>query len=311
MNKFFLLLHMITLCAVLSAQSTTISFRVTVEKLRLRAAPDKNAAVIAELPEHTQMVYLDQTSGTWDEVTLRNQPHKARWYKVHPSEKPQQVGWVYGGAVALSSVYMANDADLKVPVLHYDFLELEQVTSQQYQAVFNAYHNPMQYDTVFTLYHTNDSTLVLPIKNGTQHTLVSGGLEEDMQEYYYEGQLPDIHTYLVRANYYEYEEVILIDQNTGRRVATEGFPGELPQLSPDKQWLAQSWSNIYENNGGLQLLAVLPDGVYAAALFAIENMYFEGACWDAQGRIYFRSYHWSDSENNKVHQYHRLTLTKR
>lgn len=287
----------------------SIGFRATVDHLRLRATANKTAAVVAELPEHTQLIYLDQTAGNWDEVTLRNQAHTARWYKVSTADISQKTGWVYGGAVMPSSVYISTESDPKVPVLHYDFMDLEPITQQQYQTVSLQYHNPVRYDT--TLYRTNDSTLLLPINTGKPYTLVSEGQEENRKEYSYEGQLPDIQTYLVTANYYEYGEILIIDQKTGRQTATLGYPGELPQLSPDKQWLALGWSDIYESNGGLQVLAVLPDGVYTATLITIENMYFEGVCWDTQGRIYFCSYHWDDTGNQKVYQYHRLTFPKR
>ena len=98
MKKYaFTLLLLLTACSVWGQNSPTkpmISLRATVDHLRLRATPDKSAAVIAELPEHSQLLYLDETGGAFENVILRGVPHQARWYKVSPIGASTQIGWV-------------------------------------------------------------------------------------------------------------------------------------------------------------------------------------------------------------------------
>jgi Bacterial SH3 domain len=300
---------------VLRGQGTSpnpmvVTLRVDVDQLRLRAAPDKAAEVVATLPQHTQLRYLDQTAGTWDEITLRGQPHRARWYKVQTAEEPIRTGWVYGGAVVLSSVYLATKGE--VPALQYDFLTLEQVSRQQYEAARKAYVDPIMYDTL--QHQQRDSTLILPLDTlGKTARFVSQSNEENTEIYNYTGQIPAIRNYIVEGLYYEYNEYILIDQRNGRMVKTQGFPEDLPRLSPDQKTLAAAWSDVYESNGGVQILSVLPDGVFDTALLAIEGVYFGNVCWGADGSIYLSSYLWSDAMKGKpnVHQYHRLRLVPR
>ena len=61
-RTLFVVLLLFQMIVQLSAQSTSdgpiIYLRAKVDQLRLRAKPNKAAAVVAELPEHTQLMYL-------------------------------------------------------------------------------------------------------------------------------------------------------------------------------------------------------------------------------------------------------------
>ena len=96
--------------SVLQAQETApiIYFRAGVDKLRLRAAPDKNAAVLSELKEQTLLRYLNESGGNVEQLTLRGVQYNKRWFKVAVADDLSKSGWVYGGAVAISSVFLPN-----------------------------------------------------------------------------------------------------------------------------------------------------------------------------------------------------------
>ncbi len=294
----FLLLLSFQLIAQQSPQ-TWVTFRVNVDNLRVRNAPDKNAKVVAELPEHTQLKYLNETAGSWDEVTLRNQKHKARWYKVETIDGAT-TGWVYGGAVALSSVYA--EAGTKAPEWHYDFLDLHSVNETAYNAVASTFKNAMVYDTL--QHQLNDSTILLKFDNGQQKKIVSTppDYEENRQTFTYLGHIPAAHQYLVAGEYYEDADIRMYDIRNGNEIVSQNFP-EIPQVSPDAKWLAGIWDNSpYEDESGIQIYKNISEGVFEFALITLQNIQCSDICWDKAGNIYFKYLKYPE-DRNTAHYY--------
>lgn len=74
-----------------------------VDKLRLRAAPNTKAEIVAEVKEGAQLTYLNEKTAFTEKITLRKVRHDEPWLKV--KTQAGQEGWVYGGGVR---VYQAK-----------------------------------------------------------------------------------------------------------------------------------------------------------------------------------------------------------
>ena len=290
----------------LSAQANEqiwITFRVDVDKLRVRAAPDKNAKVVAELPEDTQLKYLNATAGNWDEIELRGKKHKARWYKVEEVGTPV-TGWVYGGAVVLSSVYFEGPESF--PALRHDFVEMEQIADEIYDKAKAAFADQMVYDTID--YQLNDSTILLKFDDGSKKELTgSSEPEESYANYTYLGRLPGAHQYFVQAIYYEDMDITMYDTRNGAELSIDF--GEIPRLSPDSRWLAAGFQNPYEEDSGIQLYINLPKKVAEFARITLPGSDCTDLCWDNSGNLYFKYRLWSEERN--VVKYYRLKIPER
>jgi hypothetical protein len=242
---------------------------------------------------------LNETAGSWDEVTLRNQKHKARWYKVETMDGAT-TGWVYGGAVVLSAVYA--EAGTKAPEWHYDFLDLHAVNQTVYNVVAATVKNAMVYDTLE--HQLNDSTILLKFDNGQQKKIVSTppDYEENRQIFAYLGQITAAHQYLVAGEYYEGSDIRMYDIRTGSEIVSQNFP-KIPQISPDAQWLAGIWDNSpYEDESGIQIYKNISEGVFEFALITLQNIQCSDICWDKAGNIYFKYRHFTEDQH-AVHYY--------
>lgn len=307
LTQFIICCLFLFICLTLSAQTDEqifITFRVDVDKLRVRASPDKNAKVVAELPEHTQLKYLNETAGNWDEIELRGKKHKARWYKVEGTDMPVK-GWVYGGAVVLSSVFV--DSVVTIPNLNYDFFTLKEISGAEYDAVFAIYNNQIEQDSLE--HQLNDSTLVFKFENGKVLKLISFETPEsdNMEQYYYAGKINAAHQYVIEATYYEAMDLTMLDTRTGQETVLDF--GTLPAISTDNQWIAAGWGEPYEEMGGIQLYKNTKNGIAAfmSATFARADCL--DFCWNKSGDIFFKNRYYSD-EGQQV-KYYRMQLPVR
>jgi hypothetical protein len=70
----------------------------TVDNLRLRAAPNKSAKILATLKKNTRLVYLHEESAQKDSIKIQGQTTVLPWHKVK-LDKSDLTGWVFGGGV--------------------------------------------------------------------------------------------------------------------------------------------------------------------------------------------------------------------
>lgn len=267
-TRFFLCLALFCALSSLPAQNPAakpmIHLRAAVDQLRLRAKPDKNAAVVAELSEHDQLTYLGETGGTTEAITLRGVAHRARWYKVTPRDIPDKTGWVYGGAVALSSVFLPDGAS--PGSIREDFLQIYPVSRDEFENGDPGAPNGLLQDTAE--HRVGGRSFELTFKSGIKRILSDttspeGDGESDIY-YRYEGQFRTIGQYVVEKSGYEWAEIQFWDYNNGKIQSSLSYPYGLPALSPDARWIAQAYADPYETEGGIQFLWADATGLYPA-----------------------------------------------
>lgn len=290
-----------------AAQEPVIYLRATVDHLRLRAQPAKNAAVVVELPEHTQLKFLGVTGGTVEQISLRGVIHNARWYKVAHNEK--NVGWVYGGAVAVSSVYLPDDA--RPSSVKEDFLQITAVSKSEFDKGLANYQTTVLRDTLehpevdqrFQITCDNGKTLEF---RDTIDTVYDG---EESWYYDYIGQLTAIGQYIVSVSASEWDVYRFVDRRTGRIVQSVDLPMGWPELSPNQKWVALGSIDPYESIGGLQILFADHTGIYPAFTVQQPNRGVDQYYWSPGGELFFR---WeaifSAEENQPEFEYYRLKI---
>lgn len=267
-TRFFLCLALCCALSSLPAQNPAakpmIHLRAAVNQLRLRTKPDKNAAVVAELSEHDQLTYLGETGGATESITLRGVAHRARWYKVTPRDIPDKTGWVYGGAVALSSVFLPDG--VSPGSIREDFLQIFPISRDEFEHGDPGIPNGLLQDTAE--HRVGGRSFELAFKSGIKRILSDTTSPEGDGEsniyYRYEGQFPAIGQYVVEKSGYEWAEIQFWDYNNGKIQSSLSYPDGLPSLSPDTHWIAQAYADPYETEGGIQFLWADATGLYPA-----------------------------------------------
>lgn len=284
-----------------------IEFEAMVDRLRLRAAPDPNAAVLCEIPEGTRLTYLHQSGGQTMQTTLRGVLRKGRWHKVRysPGNAKSQEGWVFAGAVALRSVY----GEAQMDTLHYDFLKAKKVSKAQFEAQAARYKNDFVDDgAARTL---ADTTLFLPFDDGTRRNLADpiAWPQAEIESRSYVGYYPSVGLYLL---YGDYEGEIfgqwykLVSKRDGSEQPGLLNGEMIPLLSPDKKWLADSFS---ADCGSVRAMDfVVNDGKAwrSAFMFQIEGYFAQGLVWGAQPHEIWVE--WAEDEAPERVQYYQLTF---
>ncbi len=70
---------------------------VALEELNMRAEPSINAALIAKLSLHDELLFLHEVSDFNNEITIEGKTYNEPWVKV--KNKQGQTGWVYAAGV--------------------------------------------------------------------------------------------------------------------------------------------------------------------------------------------------------------------
>lgn len=275
---------------VLQAQETApvIYFRAGVDKLRLRAAPDKNAAVLLELKEHTMLRYLNESGGNVEQLTLRGVQYNKRWYKVALADDLAKSGWVYGGAVAISSIFLP--ANLPFDAIQEDFLRISKSSKAEFDKARAQHKSDFIRDT---LAHCPEVGVIrLDYENGNGR-IIRDSIQEEYDgegsiEYEYLGQYTSIPQYLVQIHGSEFQALQLISRENGKMLETQSFTEGIPAVSPDKKWIALGYGDGYELVGGLQLLRVDTNGVFPAFTIEQEDANVTLYYWmENTGELYF------------------------
>lgn len=284
------ILNLISWPLVLSAQENAaiVYFRAGVDKLRLRAAPDKNAAVLAELKEHTMLRYLNESGGNMEQLTLRGVQYNKRWYKVAVADDLSKSGWVYGGAVAISSVFIPEN--ISFDAIQEDFLKISKSSKAEFEKVKTAAQNVFTRDT---LAHCPEAGVIrLDYENGNgriiRDTIDAKFDGEGSIAYEYLGQYESIAQYLIKINGSEFQALQFISSRNGKLLETMPFTNNIPVLSPDKKWLALGHGDVYENRGGLQFLLSDANGVFLAFTIEQEDADVTDCYWsESSGELFF------------------------
>lgn len=301
-TRFFLCLFLFGALSGLPAQNTPakplIHLRAAVDHLRLRAKPDKNAAVVAELSENDQLLYKGETGGATENITLRGVAHRARWYKVAPTDTPEKAGWVYGGAVALSSVFLPDG--VSPGSIREDFLQIYPISRDEFENGDPGAPNGLLRDTAAHNIHPH--AFQLTFKDGRKCIVTDtispdsyGDGESDIV-YEYLGQFPAIGQYVVEKSGYEWACMQFWDQNNGKVLSGLDYPNGLPALSPDAHWLALVYADPYETEGGIQFLWADATGLYPAFNLQQAGRTAQGY-WSATTGEYF--FQWEPIMSNE------------
>ncbi|HLP93071.1 MAG TPA: SH3 domain-containing protein [Saprospiraceae bacterium] len=293
MNRSFLLIFTLFVqSSSLWAQSNTaqpvIHLRAAVDQLRLRAQANKNAAVVAVVAENEQLTYLGETGGAMENITLRGVAHRARWYKVRPVNDPDKTGWVYGGAVTLSSVFLPDG--VSPGTIREDFLQIYPIRSEEFDD--NQPPAGLLRDTAG--YMLNEHAIRLPFKDGSTRILAdtisadSYGDGENDLVYTYQGRLEAIDQYVVEKTGYEWNVMQFWNRKNGQLCQSLDYPLGLPSLSPDAHWVALAYADPYETLGGLQFFWADSTGLYPAFNIQQNDRTAEGYWQVSSGEFYFR-----------------------
>lgn len=312
MNRYFFLIFTLSVqLSNLLAQSTTakpvIHLRVAVDQLRLRAKADKNAEVVAVVAENEKLTYLGETGGAMEKITLRGVAHHARWYKVRPVNNPDKTGWVYGGAVTLSSVFLPDGVG--PGSIREDFLQIYPIRSED----FDLSQPPTGLLRDTAEYVLNEHTIQLRFKDGSTRILAdtisadSYGDGENDLVYAYKGRLETIDQYVVEKTGYEWNVMQFWNRNNGQLCQSLDYPQGLPSLSPDAHWVALAYADPYETLGGLQFFWADGTGLYPAFNIQQTDRTARGYWQASDGEFYFR---WEPimSDNEAVHGWYRMRV---
>lgn len=117
----------------------TASFHVvtTVDGLRLRQGPSKDAPVLATLPKNTRLIRHENISEEVFEATFSDGiPRKGRWVNVTVWKGQGQSGWVFSGALMLS--YIQYDAEFGggLECLNSDLVHIKRIDSLEFARQF-------------------------------------------------------------------------------------------------------------------------------------------------------------------------------
>ena len=75
----------------------TVEIYTWVDKLRVRATPDTDSEIIAELAEGEALTYLEEKTDFTQKISMRGSVQDEPWLKIRTKEG--KTGWVYGGGV--------------------------------------------------------------------------------------------------------------------------------------------------------------------------------------------------------------------
>lgn len=195
-----------------------------VDQLRVRAAADKKADIVAEIPEGGQLAFLNEKSDFTEKITLRGTLHDEPWLKVKTAKG--EVGWVYGGGVK----FYAPIVDMAVSP--YDDCIAMQV-NQQGEASYNCM------EKVRAKQLRINSRWVKETKENVTITLLDGSkkvftneqlsMEGDNFSYNYHYYIPKIGYHVLRIWGYEWSGYLLVNDKSGKTIEIYGYP----KASPD------------------------------------------------------------------------------
>lgn len=91
------------------ARPERILYVATVDKLNVRAQPDKNGPVVFQVAEGAVVEGTGETSANKEEVMLRGMTWLEPYHRINTTANPPQNGWAYGGA--LQRIYAGSRAE--------------------------------------------------------------------------------------------------------------------------------------------------------------------------------------------------------
>ncbi len=245
-------------------------YYATVDKLRLRAKPTKEADVVEQIEEGGPLLFLNEKTDSKERIKLRNRWFEEPWLKVR-SEQGNE-GWVFGGAV--------TDEAPKVDFSKMPYDECDAVHAKQgnYKSWYDCYVKVAKEQT------KKDARYIKVTPTGYQVTLLSGETknlvnekgtsdEQEYREYAYRYYLDKIGYFVFRIIGYESGNYLMLDDKFGYAIPISG----MPRLSPDKRKILISnagGAGGFEFNG-IQLFAITDEGFSQEPLFEEELDHYE------------------------------------
>lgn len=228
----------------------------------------------------------------------------------------QQARQVYEGSVVTDStlreVYYIVRPDAKpiephqlstalaVELIDKKLFDKKKKTAVNYLVADNAIKKT---DSVITLSFNDDVSTIF------RDNVVS---DETHSLYTYVGQVPVLNQYVIHGLYWETQEWILFDKNTG---AMTGTFNSLPFVSPDRKYIISLSGNVYNTSADLSVDRVTKNGTVPEFSTSFKNWMpdSENAFYGKDGWFYVPVIHssryWNErGEVNEPDQYIRIRL---
>jgi len=292
-------------------------FKTVVDGLRLRAAPDPNSRIIAQLPENTCLLYLHEASAEPVEITLRNEKRSGRWYKVevlsYEGPLEDKEGWVFSGALALIHIGPVSD-NIFIKGFSNDILKVEKTTKSKFEAYRKKYDYKFLRDKPL---QQTDTSFVLALGNGKRKKFSTDPcfFPDNRDSYTYEGQYPELKLYAVDKSCehgeIDHRRTCFYDQYDGslRFEAVGSF--EVPLVCPQQIWGAYTFSGDCGSVNGITLTPNNKKDTWKRNLnIEISNVIPNRIAWtDRPGELAIECYIFNEGDDEyKAIQYHTFSL---
>ena len=310
------------------SENPALLLRVSVDQLRVRSRPDRNASVRAQLPENSIVLWCGDISEHRDTVVLRGRPVVDYWYFVYAdrplndlfsaaADGPNQLegatsslnallndqrwepysGWVFGGGLVLCEIVFSEGqafGPFDSPWATMTEIPLDSFRMDLYLA---------QNDTA-TREPGKDTLLALPLDDGRTLFIADTPKDyvgESSADYENLGYNAALGSYCIEGNYWEAQDITIISRVNGDTLLVAPF-SDPPCFSPDGRYFFMTVSNYGGSNSHLALCRIDRPGVLAPVLYLCENQE-SGVLypyWENAETIVFQAIDWAANGRKKV-----------
>jgi hypothetical protein len=228
-------------------QLTETQYYVWLPFLYVRAEPNQKSALVTKLKKGDLVKYLGIKTQIKERINIHGKDFEEPWMKVITPENKE--GWVFGAGINIKD--MGTDL---VPTPYDDcFLLLIDKEVNDFNKCSNQV-SKQQYKLQGNKVLQNSKGLTLSLKNGKRLSLESDskGVSNSKYEFWY--YFSNIGYYVVREQIGNHFEYLLINNTTGHRLSTWGFP----KPSPGKNFIVSTSSDIFSSKevNGIQILTI-------------------------------------------------------
>ncbi len=224
-----------------------------VDNLRVREKPDTKSPIITEVKEGAELEYLEQKTDFTQKINLRGTVYDEPWLKIKTIDEKE--GWVYGGAVKF---YRPTIDSGPSPYDKCFSIGSENIKRRN-KCIKTTSAAQLKKDVEFV--KSGPGGLTLNLLSGEQKQMISkkNSNDDDYVSYDYRYYLPKMGYFVVRANYFEGNEYLLVNDKSGKEMAIKGYP----KPSPDFKHLIVTCGerNDYAIPTDVQLLGFTENGL--------------------------------------------------